>query len=115
MVENWLDPKALSLINGGENVLKKKVITISSSESDEDAVIQIDEKPKVNYDDSKIEIQLPGSNKKEKLHYVFPQLPKKNDVTIQTITEPDFKRPAEYFDIFEHFQYSWIDAPELEK
>ena len=108
MAENWLDQKAIDIINQPPNTTFNEPISIESSEEESDQTISR------FYIKSKVNIQLPNTNRSEELQYIPPILPQ-NSSEENNSTEPHFVSQQEHFDIFEHFNYTWIPAPELEK
>ncbi|KAH0788760.1 hypothetical protein GPJ56_007442 [Histomonas meleagridis] len=105
VVENWLDQKALAALN------KQHKFEID----DVDIDVEVnDEEPIPKYDPSRIHIQLPGTTKFASLEYVTPKEIPEGGESLGSAAEPQFIYPKEKFDIFEHFNISWIPVPELE-
>lgn len=108
MAEKWLNQKALEILNKPPNSTLENPIYVDVSDDDSDQSVT-----KV-YSQDKIQIQLPNSSQTEELEYIPPTLPP-NETNGNASGEPHFISPDEHFDAFEHFNYVWISAPELEK
>jgi len=106
MAEEWLDGATLQR-------LQKKPAML-----DTDSDVEFDPEPirqKLDYDDRKRSITLPVTQKIEQLEYVPPELDfSAGQMNAASSAEPHFKLPEDRFDVFEHFQFEWIEIPELE-
>jgi hypothetical protein len=105
--EEWLEPAVLRAIS------KKKPIL--EQESDVEITME-PPRQKINYDPALLEVTLPGTGKIERIEYVPPELTfSDREISPSSAAEPHFMSPPERFDVFEHFQYEWIDISDLAK
>ena len=106
-MEEILTPEAKKYL---ENIVKEVKNEFKSSET------QINEEKYENtqYDASRLFVEIPGSNHVEKIDFIPPSLDLLYDSNSNDENPPDFIVPKPYFDIFEHFNYEWIEIPEFE-
>ena len=81
-------------------------------------VVEIDEvdpvRPrKVKYDESRLSVALPETEQIQRIEYVPPTL-ELSEYTGTPSLAPNFQTPQPAFNVFEHFQFEWIEIPELE-
>lgn len=108
MAHNWLDQRALDIINKPPKFVSEDPIPIDVSDDESDQSVS-----RV-YDKSRVQIQLPNTDQSEELQYLPPTLPP-NEPKGSISNVPHFICPDEHFDVFENFNFSWINAPELDK
>lgn len=106
MVENYLSEEILDLI------LQKSCLAENQVDEPDVSINKPNDEEK-NYIKERINVQLPNTTQSEKLQFIPPNLPP-NNINSQNSTEPNFIRPEEHFNVFEHFQFTWIESPELE-
>jgi hypothetical protein len=106
MAERWLDEDVL------KRALRKPVLL------DTDSDLEMEPEParsRVTYDQRRLTVALPETGKFGQLDYVPPKLSlSSHHMNPSAAAEPHFLQPREQFDVFEHFQFEWIDIPELE-
>ena len=102
MAEKWLDERALKAI----------AKELDSDDDDIELVSQGHEDP-VRYEEQRLDVELPGGQI-QRIEYVAPTL-KLGDNDGTGASKPAFKEPERRFDVFEHFQYQWIDIPDPEQ
>lgn len=106
MASKWLDQKALDIINKPPKPISEEPIPIEVSDESDQSVSRV-------YSKSRVQIQLPNTDQSEELQYIPPSLPP-NGLNGNNSNIPNFISPSEHFDVFEHFNFVWINAPELE-
>jgi hypothetical protein len=105
MGEEWLDAEILC-------ALERRARVNLDSDVEE---IPVEREHRVAYDPRRLEIQLPGSDETASINYIPPNLTLGGDIgNPAASSEVHFAIPPKRFDLFEHFQYEWIEAPELE-
>lgn len=101
MVEQWLDSNALSILN-------------ASNQSNEEQQEEVQEEqlqiPK-RYNIALLDVQLPCSTDIEQISYIPPNINTHSQLNPSSSLLPDFIKPSNSFDIFEHFSYETIPLP----
>jgi hypothetical protein len=105
MADRWLD----------DDILKKALRKPILLDTDSDIEMEPEPaRPRVTYDPRRLTVTLPETGKFEQINYVPPKLNlSSNRMNPSSAAEPHFLQPPERFDVFEHFQFEWIEIPEL--
>ena len=99
--DEWLDSRARRAIRQRE---------IGVVEIDE---VDLTPPHKVKYDESRLSVALPETEQIQRIEYVPPTL-ELSEYTGTPSLAPNFQTPQPAFNVFEHFQFEWIEIPELE-